>query len=385
MNSAGEDIARGVYVVADNILSPLGKTTAANFAALKAGRTAVIQRSDPALSARPFFAALFDGDETFLADSDNRYTRFERMLVASVADALQISGIDAENSRTVLIVSSTKGNIGLLDTEVSSPELNARIALPASAKLVAAHFGFVNAPVVISNACISGVLALITAMRLLKSGQYDHAVVTGADEVSRFVLSGFQSFQALSDAVCKPFDSGRNGLNLGEGAATVILSTNSKYKDNLQVLGGSVSNDANHISGPSRTGEELGQAIKDALANAGKRPADIGFISAHGTATPYNDEMEASAITFAGLQNTPINSLKGYYGHTLGAAGLIESVISIQEAVQGLLIATPGYEHNGVTHEMKVSPTQTMIKTNTFLKTASGFGGCNAAMVIGKK
>lgn len=385
MNSADEDIARGVYVVADNILSPLGKTTAANFAALKAGKTAVKQRINSVLSVHPFFASLFDGDEIFLPDSDNRYTRFERMLIASVADALQISGINAGDSRTVLIVSSTKGNIGLLDTELGSPELNARIALPASAKLVAAHFGFVNTPVVISNACISGVLALITAMRLLKTGRYDTAVVTGADEVSLFVLSGFQSFQALSDAVCKPFDSGRKGLNLGEGAATVILSTDSRFKDNLQVLGGSISNDANHISGPSRTGEELGQAIKNALANAGKRPADIGFISAHGTATPYNDEMEANAITFAGLQNTPLNSLKGYFGHTLGAAGLIESIISIQETLQGLLIPTPGYEHNGVTREMNISKELTNIGADTFLKTASGFGGCNAAVVIGKE
>ena len=161
------------------------------------------------------------------------------------------------DKKTILIISSTKGNISLLETETYNDALNKRISLNTSAKLVAEYFQFANQPVVISNACISGLLAIITGMRLIQSGQYEHAVVAGADVISKFVLSGFQSFQAISAEPCKPFDAARNGINLGEGAGTMILSSNKNYSSGIKVIGGSVSNDANHISGPSRTGEEL--------------------------------------------------------------------------------------------------------------------------------
>ena len=164
---------------------------------------------------------------------------------------------------------------------------------------------------------------MITGMRLIQSGQYDHAVIAGADVISKFVLSGFQSFQAVSQGLCKPFDADRDGINLGEGAATVILSADKPTGEAIELVSGAISNDANHISGPSRTGEELYYAINKAMDAAGLKPQDIDFISAHGTATVYNDEMEAKAVTLAGLQHVPLNSLKGFYGHTLGASGLI--------------------------------------------------------------
>jgi 3-oxoacyl-[acyl-carrier-protein] synthase-1 len=171
---------------------------------------------------------------------------------------------------------------------------------------------------------------------------------------------------------------------LGEGAGTIILSTQKKYEQNIKVLGGSVSNDANHISGPSRTGEELAYAIKKAMQDAELTVKDIDFISAHGTATLYNDEMEASAIGLAGLQSAPLNSLKGYYGHTLGAAGLIEAIISLQSLKEGLVLPTPGFEELGVSSPVNVIASPLQIKANSFLKTASGFGGCNAAVIFGK-
>jgi 3-oxoacyl-[acyl-carrier-protein] synthase-1 len=384
MNSAGEKAIPGVYVVADNIISPLGKTSADNFSALQAGETAVKGHSDEAIANQPIFASLFHKDEGFYQDPGKNYSRFERLLIASVDAALQNSGIISGDEKTVLILSSTKGNIGLLETEESTPELNDRISLSASAKLIAEHFSFKNQPVIISNACISGVLAIITGMRLLRTGQYENAVIVGADVISKFIVSGFQSFQALSKEVCKPFDQSRDGLNLGEGAGTVILSTRKEYDQNIKVLGGSVSNDANHISGPSRTGEELAFAINNALKDAGKQAADIDFISAHGTATVFNDEMEANAITIAGLQNVPLNSLKGNYGHTLGAAGLIESIISIQSLKQGVVLPTYGYQANGVTNAVNVCSSTTEVDADNFLKTASGFGGCNAAVIFGR-
>jgi 3-oxoacyl-[acyl-carrier-protein] synthase I len=209
-------------------------------------------------------------------------------------------------------------------------------------------------------------------------------VVVGADLITRFILSGFQSFQAVSPGSCRPFDRARDGINLGEGAATIILSSNRKYDQGIRVLGGSVSNDANHLSAPSRTGEELCRAIGRTIQEAGLSRQDIDFISAHGTATIYNDEMEAKAIDMAGFSSTPLNSLKGYFGHTLGAAGLIESVVSMQSLRQDLVLPTFGFKELGVTKPLNVCTGLLSLPLKICLKTASGFGGCNAALALGK-
>jgi 3-oxoacyl-[acyl-carrier-protein] synthase-1 len=373
-----------VFVVADNVFSPIGKTTTENFDQLKQNITGVKRHHIPAISSQPFYASLFDQHEKFIQNEKDHYTKFEQLLISSIEDALKDSGINAQDKKTALIISSTKGNIALLETEKNNRELQRRISLSTSAKLVAEYFGFPNQPVVISNACVSGVMAIIAGMRLLRTGQYENAVIAGADVISRFIMSGFESFQALSLQICRPFDKSRDGLNLGEGAGTIILSIHKQYEHNPKVLGGAISNDANHISGPSRTGQELSYAITQALQDAGISAVEIDFISAHGTATVYNDEMEANAIALSGLQSVPLNSLKGYYGHTLGAAGLIESIISLQSLKQSIVLPTPGFTEIGVTQPVNVLATPLNKKTSHFLKTASGFGGCNAAVVFGK-
>lgn len=371
-----------IFISSDNIISPVGKATADNFMQLTQNVTGVQLHNKSNLSAQPFQAALF-GPEEFVTDlSEKSRTKFEQLLIASVAGALAQTRVSPSDPKTVLIISSTKGNISLLETDAGAASLKNRIALHTSAQVVADNFGFVNKPVIVSNACISGMLAILTGMRLIQSGQYDHAVVTGADVISKFILSGFQSFQAVSQQACRPFDAARDGINLGEGAGTVVLTSQKKYSCGVKASGGSVSNDANHISGPSRTGEELYLAIRKALQAAGISAEEIGFISAHGTATIYNDEMEAKAIGLAGMQEIPVNSLKGYYGHTLGAAGLIESIISIQSLQKKLLIPTRGFQNTGVSVPVNVCSSLQTLTTNHFLKTASGFGGCNAAMVF---
>lgn len=372
-----------VYIVSDNIYSPIGTTTAENFERIKQGLSGIKQHNDPALADEPVYVSLFEKSD-IINDNSLNYTKFEQLLIASVEDALKDSGIDATNDKTILIISSTKGNISLLETDADNPQLKERIAMHTSAKLIAAHFGFVNQPLVVSNACISGIMAILTGMRLIQSGQYENVVIVGADVITKFVLSGFQSFQAISPEPCRPFDQDRTGITLGEGAATMILSSNTKYAGRIKVLGGAVSNDANHISAPSRTGAELKQAIEKTLIDAGLNTADIDLISAHGTATSYNDEMEAKAIALAGLANVPLNSLKGYYGHTLGATGLIESIISIQSLKQNMILPTLGFETMGVTNPINVCTTLTSTALKTCLKTASGFGGCNAAVVFSK-
>lgn len=363
-----------VFVVSDNIFSPIGKTTAGNFAQLKNGASG-IRLHDNAFSPQAYYAALFTGELSF----DSQYTKFEYLLIASITDALANSAIDPKDKRTLLILSTTKGNISLLESAEYSEALKKRISLPASAEIVAGHFGFVNQPVVVSNACISGIMAIVTGKRLIQSGQYNHVVVAGADVITRFVLSGFQAFQAVSSQPCRPFDAARDGITLGEGAAAVILS-NRPTPGAIKVSGGAVSNDANHLSAPSRTGEELAQAINATLKEAGTDKID--FISAHGTATLYNDEMEAKAVNLAGLQNVPLNSLKGQYGHTLGAAGLIESIVSVQSMREGVLIPTLGFTQQGTPDALNIYKENLHGDYKNCLKIASGFGGCNAAVLF---
>lgn len=367
---------RKVFVVADNIFSALGKDTSTNLSALKDGDSGIRLHDDP-ISATPFYASLLPAD---FKSGNPQLTPFENIIFASVRDALKSQPVDLLDPRTGFILSTTKGNIGLIENDPGAAP-DERIGLTTSAEKITGELGMQNEPIVVSHACISGLLAMITGMRLMQSGVYDQVIVTGGDLITAFILSGFQSFQAISPLPCKPFDADRDGISLGEAAATVILSTVNNG-DAIQLSGGSVSNDANHISGPSRTGEELSMAIRNALRQASLAPEAIDFISAHGTATRYNDDMEARAIHLAGMASVPVNSLKGFYGHTLGASGLVESIISLHSLKENILFPTKGYSRPGTDREIRVIRELTPAKISKCVKTASGFGGCNAAIIL---
>lgn len=250
------------------------------------------------------------------------------------------------------------------------------------AQKIASHLGFLTEPIVVSHACVSGVLALGTAKRLIQMGCFDDAVVLAGDALSEFVVSGFQAFQAMSQAPCRPFDLHRTGVSLGEAAACTYVS---KVKGVFQILGDSFINDANHISGPSRTGEGLYRSILGAIKEAEIDSLSIEHISAHGTATPYNDEMEAIAFNRLHLQHVPLNSLKGYYGHTLGASGLLELVVAMHGMEENVLIPTAGFQEIGVSQPVHVIQKRIKKEVKRMLKTASGFGGSNAAIIVEKK
>lgn len=373
-----------VFVVADNIVSPLGSTTRENFDQVLLGNSGIAKHENTTFADAPFYGSVMapgqleNYTETYKLAG---YTRFEKMVIASVAAVLKDTGCSLSDPRTGFIVSTTKGNIELLEQHTTGALPLQEMQLFHTAKKIGAYFKAANEPIVISSACISGLVAILTGSRLIASGKYDKVVVTGADAFTRFVLSGFQSFQAVSAQPCQPFDANRSGVTLGEGAATVILS-NRPVGAKFLLGNGGISNDANHISGPSRTGQELAAVMKLAIEGSGLTPANIGFVSAHGTATLYNDEMEAKALHHAGLAETPVNSLKGYYGHTLGAAGLIEAIVSMQAASEGVILPTKGFETLGVTMPVRVFNELQHHKVNHFLKTVSGFGGCNAAMVF---
>jgi len=325
---------KAVVKVSDNIISPLGTTTEENYAKVKAGESALRLYESSKDLPEPFFASLIDeeslADEYAGMDSSARIggqtgldglTRFEKRMILSVSKALKGTGIDPASDDVLFVISSTKGNVELLDSEAEpcGGDPAERERLGNSAEKVAGFFGNKNTPVVASNACISGLCAQIAAMRQLKAGKYGTVIVTGSDVQSRFIISGFQSFKALSQEACRPFDAQRKGLNLGEAAATVIFQYKTPGPDDWVLVSGAIRNDANHISGPSRTGEGSFRAIKAALGDV--NPESLALVSVHGTSTAYNDEMESIALTRAGLQNLPVNSLKGYFGHTMGVAG----------------------------------------------------------------
>ncbi len=321
------------------------------------------------------------GNKSKKINNHTSYTRFEKLLILSIEDALEQASIDITSEKTGIIISTTKGNIDLLEERNKDLFPAERIYLWKSAQIIQEYLKNPNAPIIISNACISGVVGIITAMRLIDSGRYDHVVVTGGDIMSKFVVSGFLSFMSLDINPCKPFDKNREGLTLGEGAGTIILSSgrhNDKYK--AIFVNGSCSNDANHISGPSRTGEGLLIAIKNTI----KEDKNIDYISAHGTGTLYNDDMESKALKRAGIANVPVNSFKGYFGHTLGAAGIIETILGIYSMENNVLFRTANYEEFGVAENINVISTTRAEDIKTVLKTASGFGGCNAALLIKK-
>jgi 3-oxoacyl-[acyl-carrier-protein] synthase I len=370
-------LMRNVFVVADNIFSPLGKNTRANMDALKTGKTG-IQLHHNNIYPEPFFAALFSPGDKY---GDESISAFERIVIHSASDAIQQSGVDPGDKKNGFILSTTKGNINLIENlpDKSIPE--DRVSLNTSADIIAKNLGFSSEPLVVSHACISGLLAIITGMRLIQSGIYENIVISGGDLISSFIYSGFKSFQAISPNPCRPFDAARDGISLGEAAATVILSS-TKIPGAMQLGGGSVSNDANHISGPSRTGEELFLAIGRALKQAEIQPGEIDFISAHGTATRFNDEMEARAFHLASLENVPVNSMKGFYGHTLGAAGILESILTIHSMKENIILPTAGFSTPGTEMPVNIVKELKYTKLKRCLKTASGFGGCNAALVV---
>jgi 3-oxoacyl-[acyl-carrier-protein] synthase-1 len=281
--------------------------------------------------------------------------------------------------QTLFILSTTKGNIEWLDQVADE-----RVLLHSSASVIAARLGIKNKPAVISHACVSGVVAALYALRSLQNGRYKYAIVTGADRFTRFVLSGFQSFQAVADGPCRPFDAHRKGINLGEAAGTIVLTTEQTDDPLARLVSGNTSNDANHISGPSRTGEELSFAIDRALKEGGVAPSDINMISAHGTATLYNDEMESKAFTIAGVANAPVHSFKGYIGHTLGAAGIVESAMIIESIRRQQLVPSAGFTQLGVSQPLNVIEEMKSAEIRYVLKTASGFGGCNATAIWGE-
>lgn len=370
------------YITHDTLISALGFGTPENLEAIRAYHSGITLQTDKRIADAPLLAATISQErlqQQAEAAGLKGYTRMEQLFILAIRELIHQSGQTLQDHTCGLILSTTKGNIDLLARHTEHPD--EAVFLWKMAENIAGYFHAGERVHVLSNACISGVSALVTGKRMIENGVYRKVIIAGGDLLSHFITSGFLSFRSLSSRPCRPYDSSRDGLNLGEACGAVLLSTE-KNQDSIILSGGAVSNDANHISGPSRTGDGLFFAIRQAMQEAGTAPRDISFVNAHGTATVYNDEMESKALALAQLEQVPIHSLKPYFGHTLGASGIIESIICMHELKQGILFGTLGYETPGVPIPIPVYATHRSIPMKHCVKTASGFGGCNAALVL---
>jgi 3-oxoacyl-[acyl-carrier-protein] synthase-1 len=358
-----------VFLSYSNIISSLGfdsETVVENISKKVSGLQLV---QDIDIFPQPFYTSLIDKKklkEVFenLHPDSLKYTHLEQMMLVSLQEVIKQSNIEL-NDRVGLIISTTKGNIDVLENESTFSKSRSYLS---------------------SNACVSGILAVAIAKRYIKQGVYDQVFIVSGDIVTPFILSGFNSFQALSDEPCKPYCKKRSGINIGEVAASILVT--SKKEDlstkAVKILGEGSCNDANHISGPSRTGEGLYRSVKSAFREAKINSKEIDFISAHGTATHFNDEMEAIAFNRLGLSEVPLHSLKSYFGHTLGASGLLETIIGIHSLHNNTLYPSLGFEELGVSKPLNIITETEYREIHTFLKTASGFGGCNTAVIFQK-
>ncbi|NGX83297.1 beta-ketoacyl synthase N-terminal-like domain-containing protein [Aequorivita sp. KMM 9714] len=375
------------YLSYNNIFSSLGFDSETVIEKVSNAVSGLDRYDNNSLLPQPFCASLLSSEvvrEEFNKISDaSKYTKLEQMLILSLKKVIDASSITLSD-RVGLIISTTKGNIDVLESESNFDE--SRSYLSELGKTLKDFFGFKNEAIVVSNACVSGVLAISGAKRFIAEKKYDHVFITSGDLVTKFILSGFNSFQALSSEPCKPYDKNRIGINLGEVAASILVTSSKKHLNSeaVEILGDATCNDANHISGPSRTGEGLYRSVKAAMKEAGVKASDIDYVSAHGTATAFNDEMEAIAFNRLGLENVPLNSLKGYFGHTLGASGLLETIVGMHSVKKNLLFSSKGFTELGVSQNINIITSNTPKTLNVFLKTASGFGGCNTAIVFQK-
>lgn len=365
------------YIIADNIISPLGETSEENYLSVKAGRSG-IRAYEPGTCNIPegFYASLlFEDFETLALKSAQK-------AIANAQKTIGNAQLELKGKHTAFILSSTKGNI------------EENISLADSAQRIATQLGIDSKPIVVCNACISGLSALILGNRLIDSDLYDAAIVCGCDTPRQFILSGFQSLKALSPEPCRPFDMERMGLNLGEAAATLILSKNPIQGNSWRMGDGFIRNDAFHISTPSKTADGLYLSLQRTLESFTKEISStckqidlkehLAFINAHGTATLFNDQMESVAIGRAGLSDLPANAYKSFWGHTMGAAGILETIISMKAIDDDTILGTRGFSELGVSGKMNICAENRPTDKKGFIKMLSGFGGCNATIWAAK-
>lgn len=381
--------------------SCLGSGLAATRAALRAGRSGLAPCRFETVDLPTHIGEIAGVDDVRLpaplARFDCRNNRAaEAGLRADGFEAAVAAAVQRYGAARVAVVMGTS-TAGILQTELAYRRRDAVGALPADfdyrrthntfsvAEFVRERLGLAGPCTAISTACSSSAKAFASAARLIEAGVVDAAVVGGVDTLCLTTLYGFDSLQLLSPNPCRPFDGERDGISIGEAAAFALLERESARADAPRLLGAGESCDAFHMSSPHPEGLGARLAMEGALATAGLATGDIDYVNLHGTGTPANDAAEDRAmVALFGPSGPPANSTKGMMGHTLGAAGAVEAVVSLLALEMGLVPASPGtravdpqlhgrYEIAGREASLRIA------MSNSF-----GFGGSNCSLVFAR-
>lgn len=371
-----------VCIVAQELLSAYGRGVARCADGLLAGPSALRSATGPEgpAAAAAQFAGRIPADELPVAGAG----RFAALLRAGIAGMV----VPADAS---IYLATTAGAVDELEAAVfAGAEFTGQGGFSQLHELAAAAFGVAAERIqVVSSACASSTAALALAAGAIRRGETECALVVGADVVSEFVLAGFAALMASDPSGAHPFDANRKGVALGEAcAAALLMRADRAAREGRPCLGAvtgwSLTCDANHLTGPSRDGAPLAEAICSALDMAGAAPADVAALCAHGTGTVYNDQMEMLAFRRVfGEQPRPTFSVKGGMGHVLGAAGLAEVLLTLEFLRRGRIPPTVGLRRAAddaagwVSSEIRpVDSAGLAVSTN------SGFGGTNAAVAL---
>ena len=289
---------------------------------------------------------------------------------------------------TTIIFASTVGEIDLLERAViAGGEKSAAGSLSETLCWLEDLLKVNTQGMVVSAACASSTAAIARACSLINSGRSESVLIVAGDIVSEFVFSGFSTLMALDDNQARPFDKNRGGLSIGEAAGYMLLmSTERAAEEQVRVLGriagSGMSNDATHMTAPSREGEGLSRAIKKSISSANVLPNDIAFIAAHGTGTHYNDAMEIKAFSSIFDEAVPIFSVKGAIGHTMGSAGLVQAMVAFESLKEKQVPGTVALQTPAEEAEGWVSTARQSFDKTYGLVVNAGFGGINVAVVI---
>lgn len=398
---------RQVAITGIGIISALGGSIEETYTSLREGKTG-IKMSNP-FSLPDYDMMLGVVSEDTLARACDKYNikgedNSELFLLCSLEEAIENAGLkDYDNKGCLLnqermgvIIGTILGGIQsyelFLGGSVDTQRLRSYPLFVLTQK-VADRAGCRGKRQTVSTACSSSTIAIGLAYEEIRRGQADIVIAGGVDTLSRLTITGFESLQASSRELCRPFDKNRQGLNLGEGAAVLILEELSHAKRRkcphiyAEVCGFGSRADAVHITAPDRFGRGLTATIREALLDAALDITEIDYINMHGTATQYNDAMEITAIMniFGELAHSiPLTSTKSLTGHCLGAAGAIEAVISVLSLWHGFIPPTVNFHEPDDGLEIAVAKTCICRELNTCMSLNAGFGGNNAAIILKK-
>ena len=355
-----------VAIVGGDVLTPLGDLEQ-TWASLLAGRSGLVRQKWASVNPE-YPLGLIPGTQGH-GTSWERLNSLLEMLLPRIPQLAQ---------DTPLFLATTKGAIDEYLTVHSTPS-----GQPWQlAEIICDRLGLAGETKTVSAACASGTLAVIQASLAILTGKCSQALVLGVDLVGDFILTGFDSLKALSITSPKPFDKTRDGLALGDGAGWILLSAEAHVDSTpLAWIGGwGISCDATHITAPCRKAGGLKRTISQVLGGS----RSVGGINAHGTGTVYNDAMELVAFNDLCAAGTPVCSVKGALGHSLGAAGVVETLLSVKSVHTLVLPPTVGLEH-AETSNMQLSGTVPLqLLSPSVLSCNSGFGGINGAVLLNR-